>query len=144
MSVPKIVIHTDVFLDHLCSERAPSVLRIAMGKFFCYATAFHAIDLFSIGRSEMEQKAIEDSMAAMKLLGLNPKNARKYGQLLSATRKVNLLNVMIAGLCIESKLPLLTDSKKDFKGIPDLMLVPTRLVRKFDSGEEILLAARKA
>ncbi len=78
MSVPKIVVHTDVFLGHLVAVRQPSVLRQAMGKFFCYATVFHAIELFSLARSKQEEKAIEDAMSAVKVLGLNPKNARAY------------------------------------------------------------------
>ena len=109
MSAPKIVIHTDVFLEHLSGSRHPSVLRQAMGKFFCYATVFQAIELFSLAESEKECRAIEDSMAAMKVMGLNPKQAQKYGALLTSSKHLDTLNVLIAGLCLESKLPILTD-----------------------------------
>ncbi|MEK9135989.1 MAG: hypothetical protein AAB393_02600 [Bacteroidota bacterium] len=143
MTAPKIVIHTDVFLDHLCGEKHPSVLRQAMGKFFCYATVFQAIELFSLARSEKERKAIEGSMAAMKIMGLNPKQAQKYGGLLARRKRLDVLNILIAGLCMESRLPILTDRKKDFAGIAGLTLVPTRLISKFDSGNEILSAARQ-
>jgi len=143
LSVPKIVIHTDVFLDHLAGSRRPSVLRESMGKFFCYATVFQAIELFSFARLESEYRAIEDSMAALKLLGLNPKNARKYGELIASCRNVTRWNILTAGLCLESRLPLLTDRRQDFKGVPGLLLVPSRLVRQFDSGAEIIRAAQK-
>ena len=86
MSVSKIVVHTDVFLSHLSGDRSPSLLRVAMGRFFCYTTVFQAIELFSLARSENEVRLVEDSMAAMKLLGLNPKNARTYGALLAARK----------------------------------------------------------
>ena len=140
MSVPRIVIHTDVFLEHLCGENHPSVLRQAMGKFFCYATVFQAIELFSLAESEKESRAIEDSMAAVKIMGLNPKQARKYGALLTSAKRLDTLNVLIAGLCLESKLPILTDRKRDFKGIKGLVVVTTRLVSKLESGQEILNA----
>ena len=142
MTVPKIVIHTDVFLEHLCTTRRSSLLRQAMSKFFCYATAFQAIELFSLARSEQEVRAIEDSMAAMKILGLNPKNARKYGELLSGRVRPPLMNVLVAGLCLESRLPLLTDRRKEFRGIAGLLVVPAVFLELYETGEEILKAVR--
>lgn len=144
MSVPKIIVHSDVFVEHLCGERHPSILRQAMSKFFCYITVFEAIDLFSMAKSTREYMAVEDSMSAMKILGLNAKNARHYGQLLAAAKRLERWNVLVAGLCLESRLPILTDRKRDFRGVKELVVVPTKLVRKFESGEEILNAARKA
>ena len=138
MSVPKIVVHTDVLLEHLCGIKNPSVLRQVMSKFFCYATAYQAIELFALARTEKEVKAVENAMAAMKVLGLNPKKARKYGELISSNKKTDRWNILIAGLCMESKLPLLTDRKKDFAGIKGLMIVPTKLVESGKQGEEIL------
>lgn len=142
MSVPKIVVHTDVFLEHLCGTRHPSVLRVAMQKFFCYATVFQAIELFSLARSEMEYAAIEDAMSALKLLGLNPKNAKKYGELLKSGKGVDRWDVLIAGLCIESRLPLLTDRRKGFHRMKELLVVPTRLLTEHTLAEDVLHAAR--
>lgn len=142
MNAPKIVVHTDVFVEHLCGGQHPSVLRQTMSKFFCYTTVFQAIELFSLAKSEKERRAIEDSMAAMKIMGLNPKQARKYGELLATSKRVQTLNVLIAGLCMESKLPILTDRKQEFKGTRGLMIVPTRLISRFESGHEILSAVR--
>lgn len=140
MNAPKIVIHTDVFLEHLRGSRRPSVLRDAMTKFFCYATVFQAMELFSLAESERECRAIEDSMAAMKIMGLNPKQARRYGALLTSAKRLDTLNVLIAGLCLESKLPILTDRRGDFRGVKGLVIVPTRLISKCESGQEILNA----
>lgn len=142
MSVPKIVVHTDIFLEHLCGSQHPSVLRQAMSKFFCYTTVYQAIELFSLAKTEQEVKTIEDSMAAMKLMGLNPKNARKYGELLSSNRKIKAWNILVAGLCLESRLPILTDRKKDFTGIKSLTIVSTKLIESGKSGEEILKVAQ--
>lgn len=141
MSTPKIVVHTDVFVEHLAGRRHPSVLRLALRKFFCYTTVFQAIELFALAKTEKEHGAIEDSMAAMKLMGLNPKNARHYGTLMAARRNNDRYNLLIGGLCIDSRLPLLTDERSDFKRIPGLVLIPTALVGKYATGREILNAA---
>lgn len=142
MSAAKIVVHSDVILDHLCGDNYPSALRRAMGKFFCYTTVFQAMELFSYARTEVERKSVEDAMAALKLLGLNPKNARRYGELLRSVSRAATLNILTAGLCLESRLPILTDRKRDFAGVQGLEIVPTARLRRFDTGAEILHSVR--
>lgn len=143
MSVAKILVHTDVVLDHLSGTRRPSVLRLAMSKFFCYTTVFQAIELFSLARSDEEAAAVENAMAAMKVLGLNPKAAQRYGKLVAANARRERWHVLIAGLCIESRLPILTDRRSDFAGIEGVTIVPTHLLRSERSGEAILRTARQ-
>lgn len=140
MSTPKLVVHTDVFLEHLCGVKHPSILRQAMRKFFCYTTAFQAIELFSLARTEAEAQAVQDSMAAIKLLGLNPKSAGAYGRLLATHGRRDRWTLLIAGLCLESRLPILTARRREFAGIAGLIVVPPRMIEKGGSGEEILRA----
>jgi predicted nucleic acid-binding protein len=99
---------------------------------------FQAIELFSLARSEKEYAAVEDAMSAMKILGLNPKNAGTYGALMASSKRVDRWNVLIAGLCIETRLPLLTDQGKRFRSFRGLVVVPTRAVRHENSAEDIL------
>jgi predicted nucleic acid-binding protein len=138
LSVAKIVVNTDVVLDHLHGKRSPSVLREAMGMFFCYTTVFNAIELFSMARSEAELGAVEGAMAAMKVLGLNARSAKRYGALLVDVRNADRWNALIAGLCLESRLPLLTDRKKEFAAFRGLVIVPTRLIKSGTPAQEIL------
>ena len=140
MSVPRIVVHTDLFIDHLCGDKHPSILRQAMNKFFCYATVFQAIEMFSLARTKRELAAVEDSMAAMKLLGLNPKNAKKYGELMAPKSKYDRWTLLIAGLCVESRLPLLTARGRDFAGVKGLQIVSPALIARHATGAEILKA----
>ena len=108
-----------------------------MSNYFCYTTVYQAIELFSFIRTEKEAKAIEDSMAAMKLMGLNPKNARRYGKMISENTNVKSWNILIAGLCLESRLPLLTDREKDFVGIKGLVIIPMNAVERGGVGEYV-------
>jgi len=143
LKVSKAVVHTDVLIEHLCGQRQPSILRLSLQKFFCYTTVFQAIEVFSLGRSESEFQAISDAMAALKVLGLNAKNARRYGELIGGRKGSDRWNLLIAGLCLESRLPLITDCVKDFRGVRGLVLIPTRLIPKFQSGDEILGALKR-
>ncbi len=115
-------------------------MRQAINKFFCYATVFQAIELFSLARTKKEMAAIEDSMAAMKLLGLSPKNAKKYGELITSKSKHDRWNLLIAGLCVESRLPLLTAHRRDFAGVKGLQIVAPALIARHATGAEILRA----
>lgn len=99
-----------------------------MGNYFCYTTVFQAIELFSLAKTEEEMQAVEDAMATMKVLGLNSKNARKYGELRSSKSKISAWNLLTAGLCLECKLPILTDRKSHFAGIAGLIVIPTRMI----------------
>ena len=124
MIPPKIVIHTDVFLEYLLTPSDDvSGLRMAMRTFFCYTTVFNAIQLFSLARTERESSAVEHAMSAMKILGLNSKNAKKIGGLLKRNAHLSTLNILIAGICVESKLPLLTSRPKDFRGMTELTVI---------------------
>lgn len=129
MSIPKIVIHTDVIIDFLLHDKeSPSVLRMAMRKFFCYTTVFNAIELFSLAVNKHQVKAIEHTLSAFKILGLNARSAKTYGALFARNLKLPTLNVFIAGLCLESKLSILTGQPGEFYGIEGLVVVLPSMV----------------
>ena len=143
MTGAKVVVHTDVILEYLRGTRRPSALRRAMQVFFCYTTVFNAVQVFALLRTPRERKAAEDAMAAMKLLGLNPKNAKRYGDLFAAHPRLRPTDLLVAGLCLESGLPLLTDRKRDFQGIRGLTIVPARAVGGDSAGADIVNALQR-
>lgn len=143
MSLQKIVVHTNVFLDYVVQDhKNESVLRLAMQKFFCYTTVFNAIQLFALARTEKERRVIEDSMSAMKILGLNAKNAKKYGGWVARGMKLPRMNTLVAGICLDSKLPVLTLQPDEFRGVKELVVVKGSLVKKEKGGLEIIQESR--
>ncbi|MGB2867486.1 MAG: PIN domain-containing protein [Bacteroidota bacterium] len=131
----KIVVDTDIFLEHLLHKspgEGSSLLRILMRGYFCYTTVFNAIELFSLCRTEAESRAVEDSLHAVKILGLNAKSARRIGLLFSPARakRTRDLDTLIAGLCHESRLPLVTISTGRYRGIRPLQVLPARQLLK--------------
>jgi predicted nucleic acid-binding protein len=122
----KIVVDTDLLLEHLVHREGASYLRTAMNNFFCYTTVFNAIEAFSAARSEKEIQAVDDAMSAMKVLGLNAKSAKVMGTLFSgnSSKKHRDLRILIAGVCRESKLPILTLNPRRFSGIKQLRVIP--------------------
>ena len=117
----KVIVDTDVLIAHVLHEgSAASDLRRLMGAYFCYTTVFNAIEAFSICRTDEEREAVERSMHAMKILGLNAKSGKNLGELFSGLRDRDGLQVLAAGVCLESRLPLVSGRKKSYTGIAGL------------------------
>jgi predicted nucleic acid-binding protein len=129
----KIVVDTDVLLEHLVHREGASYLRRAMNVFFCYTTVFNAIEAFSAVRSEKEIQAVDDAMSAMKVLGLNAKSAKAMGKIFSniGQKKKRDLPVLIAGVCRESKLPIVTLNPQRFSGIKHLRVIPAQKLARY-------------
>ncbi len=132
MGDEKIVVDTDLLLEHLVHSEGASYLRTAMNSFFCYTTVFNAIEAFSIARSEKEIQAVDDAMSSLKVLGLNAKSAKVIGNLFadSGSKRNRDLRVLIAGVCRESKLPILTLNPRRFSGIEHVRVIPARLMAR--------------
>jgi predicted nucleic acid-binding protein len=128
VSVQKIVVDTDIILDHLVHGEGASILRKTMNAYFCYTTVFNAIEAFSTARSKKEIQAVDDAMSAMKVLGLNAKSAKSIGKIYSIDLTVGkkVLPALIAGVCIESRLPIVTMNPKRFSRIKDLRVIPAQ------------------
>lgn len=123
MRTSRIVVGTDILEEHVRGTQSPSVLRIAMGRFLCYTTVFNAIELLANAVSESERRVLIDAMGALKILGLNAKHAVRYAGLFRRHPLRGKLNLLVAGQCCESKLPLLTRRKDVFRRISGLTLL---------------------
>jgi len=118
--VSKVVVGADLLEEHVRGRRAPSVLRVAMGRFLCYTTVFSVIEAFARAADGRERLAMMDTVGALKVLGLNAKNALRYAGLFRRHPSVGSLDLLVAGLCCESRLPLLTRKVAAFRRIQGL------------------------
>ena len=144
MRAVRVVVHTDVLMEFLLHDgRSESILRTAMAKFFCYTTVFNAIELFARARNNRQRQAIEATMSAMKILGLNPKNAVRQGKLLAHYPHVAPMDLLVAGICMESRLPLLTARRASFRGMKGLVVIPAHLVASAATGGDILRESKR-
>ncbi len=114
MKVKKIVVDSSIIAEHLTTVRSESLLRELSKKYFCYTTVFNAIELFAVSKSPKETQAIEDALNTMKILGVNAKSAKNIAEIVSSSKKD--FAALIAGVCIESKLPIVTLNPKRFSG----------------------------
>lgn len=118
MSVKKIVVDSGIIAEHLTTTNAESILRKLSKEYFCYTTVFNAIELFAAAKSLKETEAVQDAMNALKVLGINSKSAKNIASVVSSTKKD--FAALIAGICLESKLPIVTVNPKRFVGVKNL------------------------
>jgi predicted nucleic acid-binding protein len=131
VSARKIVVHTDVLLDHLRTSRRPSALRVAMGRYFCYTTVFNAVEVFALAGTKRERERALDALGALKVLGFSSRSALRVGGLVARYRRRRRQDVIIAGMCLEAGLPLLTAQPGAFGGIKGLRVVtPAQVMRR--------------
>jgi len=123
--VKKLVVDTDMLIGHITwtGGGEGSELRRLMGKYFCYTTVFNAIEAFSLCRTEQEREAVQRSMQAMKILGLNAKSGKNLGELFSSAEGKRDLHLLAAGVCTESRLPMVTSRPAAYNGIAGLQLL---------------------
>ncbi len=124
----KIIIDSSIIAEHLTTINAESVLRKLSREYFCYTTVFNAIELFAVSKSLKETQAIEEAMHAMKVLGVNSKSAKNIASIVSYSK--NVFCALIAGVCIESKLPIITLNAKRFLGINKLKVYSIKELAK--------------
>jgi predicted nucleic acid-binding protein len=148
------VVDTDLFINHMLYQsparltESISPLRKIMSSLFCYTTVFNAIELFSLAQSEVEVRAIEDTLQAVKILGLNGRSAKSVGLGIGEirTKRVRDFDKLIASVCVESRLPLVTGRAQRYRGIPNLTVVSAEKVVRSRSASELeslFISARK-
>ena len=126
----KVVIDTDLLVEHLTGKEqvGPSRLRRVMQQAFCYTTVFNAIEAFSLCRTDVERRMLEDSMSALKILGLNAKSGKAIGTLARRGKSAIDVPLLVAGLCRESRLPLVTGRPDKYRHVKGLEILPVRHV----------------
>jgi len=122
--IKKMVLDTDVFVSHLVAPPSEfTALRSALSEYFCYTTVFNAVELFAAARTARENQKIEDVLSSIKILGMNGRNAKKFAALEGFRHASVPVETMIAGICIEARLPLMTTRRGTYGKYRNLRIV---------------------
>ena len=125
MKTRKAVLDTGLFVAHLGARPGDTTaLRVALRTWFCYTTVFNAMELFRDVRTARERRAVEDVLSAVKILGMNGRNAARFAKLPNFRADGIPLSALIAGICMEASLPLVTDRLREFGIYRKLRVVP--------------------
>lgn len=134
-----VLVETDVLAGYLIAPAtAPSVLRLLLQSATCFTTFINAAELYSLPTNDEEQRMIERALFGLKILGASGRYAKTIGALLSSLETpgniVDHRTAIIAGMCREGRLPVVTDSRYDvYSRIPGMIVLRGDDVRQFAS-----------
>ncbi|MBW7887579.1 MAG: hypothetical protein H3C35_04340 [Bacteroidetes bacterium] len=132
MKQKKIIIDSDVLFEHLVTRQPESLLRKVLKYYFCYTTVFNAVELFSAAQTKKELEAVGKAMQAIKILGLHAKSSKNIAGIVAEfqKKKKSELASLIAGVCMESRLPLLSLNPKRFAAVKGLKIISAQQMLK--------------
>lgn len=130
MQFNKIIVDSDILLDHVITKQKFSLLRKLHHKYFCYTTVFNAVEVFSAAKSKKEIQIVSDAMQALKILGLNAKSAKNIAPIIAKFRSAGKTELcgLIAGIAIESKLPIVTLHARRFAKFRGLRIIDAKTI----------------
>lgn len=114
-------------------EPAASAVARAIQEWVCFVTAITVYELlFGVARAK-RVIGEEDLLDALEVLPLDRAAARRaaalHDELIRRNEDIGIKDVLIAAICLEHSLPLLTLNERHFSRIPDLrVLTPSDLL----------------
>jgi len=127
-----IIADTDVLIDSL-RGREPVAQRVAEGieNGDLATTVLSAFELLSGSGEAAERRKVEDLLAALPLLALDPGAtviaAALRRELEARGEMIGLADYLIAGICLSHSASLMTRNRRHFGRVPGLRLYPAEI-----------------
>ncbi len=128
VDIPRVCIDTTVFIGYLRGQE-PSVkaLERAVKNSACYVTAISAYELL-FGAARAKHQIDEPSLLGVTSVlpfsyAAAQQAARLHADLIHRNRDIGIKDVLIAAICLENQIPLLTSNTRHFSRVPDLLVI---------------------
>jgi tRNA(fMet)-specific endonuclease VapC len=122
-----ICIDTDIVIDYLRGKEYRDVLPHALDKYLCRVTPITAYELYYGGFYSKKLEPVEDVLALLDPMKwteeCSKEAARIHVDLMRAGFPLEIRDILIAGICCNEEIPLLTRNIKHFQRIEHLQLV---------------------
>jgi tRNA(fMet)-specific endonuclease VapC len=136
MDDSQLCLDTNVLVAFL-KDREPGALAVekAVKECVCYVAAITVYELlFGVARAKKEIGE-QTLLGVMTVLPLNEAAARRaanlHADLISRNQDIGIKDVLIAAICLEHALPILTANHQHFSRVPDLKVItPSELASK--------------
>lgn len=151
MSNHRVVMEPTVFIEHLRRtsplRKMESVYSRLLLRFECYTTVINVYELYSGAKTEKKIAEADAILAPIKILSLRADYPKNIGLLSVVLRRQNLdiseFDKLIAGICLENEMPIVTRNTEHFDRVPELLAIPAGVVEAYEDAEEIVKVSRK-
>lgn len=134
MDNPGLCLDTGVLIAYL-KDREPGATAVerAVKSYRCYITAITAYELlFGVAwaRKEIGEETLLDVMTVLPIDNLVARRAAAlHVELIRRNQDIGIKDVLIAAVCLEASLPLLTTNTRHFSRVPGMeVVIPTELL----------------
>ncbi|MDB5034376.1 MAG: hypothetical protein JWQ98_1617 [Chlorobi bacterium] len=128
-----LLIETDLLIDFLLTPHdEASLFRRLLELTPCYSTFLNAAELYGAARSDEERRMVDRPLFGLKILGASSRYAKTIGSVLSSEGIGGDHRIaIIAGMAIESSLPVITERHFEiYAGIPGLDVIRASVLRQ--------------
>ena len=141
MDDSQLCLDTNVLIGFLKGrDPAASAVERAVKEYACFVTAITVYELlFGVARAKKEigEQAL---LGVMTILPLNDAAARRaanlHASLISRNQDIGIKDVLIAAICLEHNLPLLTANERHFSRVSSLTIIePAELITSRSSND---------
>jgi predicted nucleic acid-binding protein len=136
-----ILIETDLIVEFLTAgSDARPLLRTLLQTATCYTTFIHAAEIYSSIDGDEERRTVDRALFGLKILGASSRYAKTIGDALSSMPTTgSYRTAIVAGIALESHLPVVTDLQYDaLSQVPGLHLVAAEKLRQLTTREALL------
>ena len=128
MDITSLCLDTNLLIDFLKGrEPSASAVEKAVKEVVCSITAITTYELL-FGKARGNKDIGEDALLTMlTVLPLTDASAKRaallHDTLIRQNQDIGLRDVLIAAICLEHHVPLLTSNEKHFSRVPDLQMI---------------------
>lgn len=107
-----VLVESDLIVEFLTAPAGTTpLLRRLLETTTCYTTFLNAAEIYGSARGEEERRMVERALFGLKILGASSRYAKTIGEALSSdVTVVDHRTAIVAGMAIESGLPIVTDA----------------------------------
>ena len=128
MDITSLCLDTNLLIEYLKGrEPGASAVEKAVKEVLCSITAISIYELL-FGKARANKDIGEDALLKMlTVLPLNKTSAKRaavlHDTLIRQNKDIGLRDVLIAAICLEHQIPLLTINEKHFARVPGLKMI---------------------
>lgn len=132
----RLCIDTDNLIKYLKNrEPGASAVRKAVKEYECFVTAITVYELYFGVEYSKRMEGEEEALGLLTVLpldeGASKLAAKIHVDLIRRNLDIGIKDVLVASICLQNDVPLLTSNEKHFSRVPNLVVVtPEKLLRR--------------
>jgi predicted nucleic acid-binding protein len=147
MANAHVLIDTNPFIEHLripeVEKKINSVFSRCLEMFSCYTSTVTVFELYTGVKTEQHRQSVRNVLRFLEgILPIDIQAAETAGEiasrLLLKNQRIGEIDSLIAGVCLNHGMPIITRNVKHFQRVPNLIVIPANIVERFDSAEDII------